>query len=45
MLVSNQRSKKKATPPDIDASLKHQDERIASINARVREQLKRYDEV
>ena len=45
MLVSNQRSRRKATPPDIDASLKHQNERIASINARVREQLKRYDEV
>ncbi len=45
MLVSNQRSRRKATPPNIDESLKHQDERIASINARVREQLKRYDEV
>ncbi|WP_152971980.1 hypothetical protein [Desulfatitalea tepidiphila] len=45
MLVSNQISRRKATPPKIDESLKHQDERIASINARVREQLKRYDEV
>ena len=45
MLVSNQISRRKAAPPKIDESLKHQDERIASINARVREQLKRYDEV
>jgi len=45
MLISNRRSRRKPTPPKIDESLKHQDERIASINARVREQLKRYDEV
>jgi len=45
MLISNRRTRRKPTPPKIDESLKHQDERIASINARVREQLKRYDEV
>jgi hypothetical protein len=45
MLLSRYRERKDTPPLSTNEVLLHQDEAIASLNARIHEQLKRYDEV